>query len=515
MFVKLLNLLTNYNLKLNFFLIVLMNSIIGVIDVWIIQIIHSIKHASEISNGFIYIIAFRFIFYFIVIYVNSKFIFKFFDIASRNVYSRIFEAKNYSIFQEKKDERLKFLNAEILIVARGFLSQILTVLTETVILMLIIAGLVLTVSGELVLQILMCALPFALLQLGIARISSAQGSERSAADEGRYRIAREAGEFIDHIALFPREKFLEKRYHKFVERFSKSLLKSNVITQSMRLQIELFIACLALLVMLFSSLSLDEVFSTLAVVAFVTLRTVPSINKISAAYQQLKFSEVGVDDLLSFGGLNVESIHKEQRQFEGMRVQSVSKAHVFPPFTYYFEPGKSYAITGPSGSGKSTFMKIILGLDQNYTGKIELINTTSFKNINFAFVAQKIVLFHGTLLENIFMKPASEVSSLELDFLIELLSEFGLHYLDPSMICASDGSNFSGGERQRLNVIRALVRRPSIILMDEFTSALDQDVANRVLQICREKVATLIVITHDQSLLQHVDQEIKWKGDVK
>jgi len=315
--------------------------------------------------------------------------------------------------------------------------------------------------------------------------------------------------------LFPRENFLEERFYKFVERFSKSLLKSNVITQSMRLQIELFIACLTLLVLLFSPLSLDELFSTIAVVAFVTLRTVPSINKISAAYQQLKFSEAGVDDLLSFGGLNVEAIHKELRQFEGMRVQSLSKADIFPPFTYYFEPGKSYAITGPSGSGKSTFMNIILGLDQNYTGKIELINTTSFTNINFAFVAQKIVLFHGTLLENIFMKPANEVSSLELGFFKELLSEFGLHYLDPSMICGSDGSNFSGGERQRLNVIRALVRSPSIILMDEFTSALDHEVAKRVLQICCEKVSTLIVITHDQSLMQYLDHEIKWKGDLK
>ena len=384
MFVKLLNLLTNYNLKLNFFLIVLMNSIIGVIDVWIIQIIHSIKHASEISNGFIYIIAFRFIFYFIVIYVNSKFIFKFFDIASRNVYSRIFEAKNYSIFQEKKDERLKFLNAEILIVARGFLSQILTVLTETVILMLIIAGLVLTVSGELVLQILMCALPFALLQLGIARISSAQGSERSAADEGRYRIAREAGEFIDHIALFPREKFLEKRYHKFVERFSKSLLKSNVITQSMRLQIELFIACLALLVMLFSSLSLDEVFSTLAVVAFVTLRTVPSINKISAAYQQLKFSEVGVDDLLSFGGLIRFRTFFSKSFIFSLLVQLRTKknrfmaslANILLIYLYQSDVGRgavvSESIFFPHPSG------IIIGSGTTLEGKIIVFDRTSF-----------------------------------------------------------------------------------------------------------------------------------------
>jgi ATP-binding cassette, subfamily B, bacterial len=189
--------------------------------------------------------------------------------------------------------------------------------------------------------------------------------------------------------------------------------------------------------------------------------------------------------------------------------------------------GETIAFVGPSGSGKTTLMKLLVGLYRPQEGKI-LYNGLDETELRFddlrnqiGFVTQDTNLFSGTIKENLlFVNP----SATDEDLVIALnraacqnlmaRAEKGLE-----TTIGEGGLKLSGGEKQRLSIARALLRKPKLLLFDEATSALDslteEEITDTIRDISSEGTQITILIAHRLSTIMHADRiYVLEKGDV-
>lgn len=160
------------------------------------------------------------------------------------------------------------------------------------------------------------------------------------------------------------------------------------------------------------------------------------------------------------------------------------------------------SVVGPSGSGKSTFLKLCCHLispssgDVRYKGKsvMEYNPTELRKSIAYCF--QTPYLFGDTVMDNISFPFSIRSQAVDMDRVLELLTAFKLDkdYLNREV------KNLSGGEKQRLALIRTLLFRPDILLLDEVTSALDMDntlIVEDSIKTLNKDGVTILWITHN------------------
>lgn len=183
-------------------------------------------------------------------------------------------------------------------------------------------------------------------------------------------------------------------------------------------------------------------------------------------------------------------------------------------FSLSVGPGQQVALVGGSGSGKSTVSRLISGLYSPWEGTIR-VDGQRLKDIprsalaaSVSFVDQDIFLFEGTVRDNVALWDPSVpddavVAALEDAALYEVVARRpgGIH----SRV-EQDGRNFSGGQRQRLEIARALVRRPSILVLDEVTSALDAETEQIIIDNLRRRGCACVVIAHRLSTVRDSDE---------
>lgn len=179
--------------------------------------------------------------------------------------------------------------------------------------------------------------------------------------------------------------------------------------------------------------------------------------------------------------------------------------------------GDTIAFVGPSGSGKSTLVKLLVGLYRPVHGDI-LYDKVSINELRYnrirrqlGFVTQDTQLFSGTIRENLlFVKPdateAEMFAALEDASAMPIVNNTG-NGLDT--VLGEGGKKLSGGEKQRLSIARALLRKPRLLIFDEATSALDslteEQITETVKKISAGKQQMTILIAHRLSTILHAD----------
>ena len=185
-------------------------------------------------------------------------------------------------------------------------------------------------------------------------------------------------------------------------------------------------------------------------------------------------------------------------------------------FSLHIEPGRSIAIVGSSGCGKSTLAKLITGLYKPWSGEvlfdgrnIESISSEEFTN-SVAAIDQNIVLFDDTVAQNIRMWD----HSIE-DFTMmmacndaQIRNDIVSRPEGFATRLVKGGQNFSGGQRQRMEIATALAKEPVVLIMDEATSALDPKTEDEVMQSVRMMGPTLVIVAHRLSTIRDCDEII-------
>ena len=201
--------------------------------------------------------------------------------------------------------------------------------------------------------------------------------------------------------------------------------------------------------------------------------------------------------------------------------------HAINDISFTVKTGETIAFVGPSGSGKTTMMKLLVGLYRPQTGKI-LYNGIDENNINFddlrnqiGFVTQDTQLFSGTIKENLmFVNPAAPEEDLY-DVLNKASCQNLLTRAEKGLdtMIGEGGLKLSGGEKQRLSIARALLRKPKLLIFDEATSSLDSLTEEEITATMRDVSATgdqiTILIAHRLSTIMHADRiYVLEKGDI-
>lgn len=191
---------------------------------------------------------------------------------------------------------------------------------------------------------------------------------------------------------------------------------------------------------------------------------------------------------------------------------------VLSGFNARIEAGRSYAVVGPSGSGKSTIFDLMLGFYEPDAGEI-VIDGVPLRKRNrrqvrsrFALISQQVAILNDSVANNIrFGYPATDddvkaaCAAVCIDSYIEGLPD------GYETLLNFQGSNLSGGQRQRIAIARGIVRRPDVLLLDESTTGLDQDIRDRVVDNIIRTFKSRIVIfsTHDQDVVARADETIR------
>lgn len=330
--------------------------------------------------------------------------------------------------------------------------------------------------------------------------------------------------YVKFTKIYNYTDFLIKPLTKKNDELKKTLLENQkytyILTVSEQIIVMIFQICLYIIG------GVQVINGKLSVGMFTIMSTylgnvITSFKYFSTLYQQYLSAYVSYQRIIEFenlkddncGNMNIEDV--EEIFLDNFSYTYNTQNKIIDNINYKFKVNEIYFISGKNGSGKTTLVNSILGLYSEYDGNI-LVDGYSIKNINMYSFREKFVSFidqHGLLInssiyENISLNQNISIKTIEtylLDFgLIKAYNEAN-EYLSKNINELS--SNLSGGECQKICLIREFLRNKKVMIFDEPTSYLDVYSKNVFIKYVRnlKENHIVIIISHDEELFQKID----------
>ena len=281
---------------------------------------------------------------------------------------------------------------------------------------------------------------------------------------------------------------------------------------------------LTLLYLIFRNIVTPGQYLSLMFYGFFIFGPMQEIGNIIISYREAQASLHNFDTLMKKEVEQKPQTPKQIGAIEKLEFKKVSFKHQSASYkalndiSFEVKNGETIAFVGPSGSGKSTLVKLLVGLYRPKEGTI-FYNNINGNEFDFdelrnqiGFVTQDTQLFAGTIKENLlFVNPNATAEDLDLALKkssATALIERADNGIDT--IIGEGGLKLSGGEKQRIAIARALLRRPNLLIFDEATSALDsiteEEITSTIKHISEEKEQVTVLIAHRLSTIMHADR---------
>lgn len=330
------------------------------------------------------------------------------------------------------------------------------------------------------------------------------------------------------------------KHQLFTDRFNKAAIlcsqyleKTGFLSSIPRYIVELimiyFIALSCLILMVMGN-DVAQTLSTMSVFAFAAIRLIPSVNAISRAILQLRFGHdtinrlyrrMASEDAQLCKSPKINSLKGELFDFQDIKVVNVSFGYganklVLEDLSLKVKKNQICAIIGQSGSGKSTLVNLMLGFIKPSKGDI-LINNKPVEDVRtlwlqkIAYLPQDTLILDTSLRHNVTLADDDVTYDNEV---IAFLHKVGLKSYLQSLESGLDtrlgenGAFMSGGQKQRIAIARALFHKREILVLDEITSALDEDSEASIMDelLSLRDHCTIIIITHSKKFLNICDK---------
>ncbi|MBX7043734.1 MAG: ABC transporter ATP-binding protein/permease [Ignavibacteria bacterium] len=265
-------------------------------------------------------------------------------------------------------------------------------------------------------------------------------------------------------------------------------------------------------------------FFTLFIYSFFIFGPLQELGNILNIYREAEVSLGKFKDIMSIPAdpkpLDPVKIGKvDKLVFENVSFKHQSSTtYALSDISFGLESGDTIAFVGPSGSGKTTLVKLLLGLYRPESGRI-MYNEISYDKLDLddlrekiGFVSQDTQLFSGTIRENLLFVNPKATDAECYDVLKKAACDTLLARADKGLdtVIGEGGVKVSGGEKQRLSIARALLRKPDMLIFDEATSALDsiteEGINETIRNITEERDHITIMIAHRLSTIMHSDR---------
>ena len=350
---------------------------------------------------------------------------------------------------------------------------------------------------------------------------------------------------IREVIINGMEKMFLQKFDVHNKENAKVGINKDTTTQMPRLILELIgmITFVTLVMFLLSKgKKITEIFVIVGVFFYAAIRLLPAVSKIVQAIQSIRFNYAVVDviykELSNLDNeINISSENRDQdndmkKDLEFNKL-SFSDVNFKYPNSYEknlsdinidIHNGDKIGIIGQTGSGKSTFINLLCGLLHPNGGKIningkDLIKEEKAWQKNIGYVPQNVSIIDESILFNIALED--DLKKIDINKIDKLLKQVSLYdhvYSLPNTIhelAGESGAKLSGGQRQRLGIIRALYKDPSILILDEATSSLDEKTEDLIIKKLFNNTyqKTIISISHRQSSLKYCSRILEVKNN--
>lgn len=484
------------------------------------------------------------------IFLNQRAVF-----LTESLLNRLFQAPSQEVIRARGSQKTLFsLSAGVGHITSGILGSFTLMVTDIILFASLFLGIlfadVITATTALVIYI------FIALTLYVRVNKSNQEIAASLTNLTVNNNTR----ILELLGVY-RELFLRESWHTFVEKIIQDR-NSYVVKQAQQKMIPIFnkyileivsVVMFALVCTIqFTQNESARAAGNLALFAVASSRIIPSLLRIQQNFITISSSSVAATDTFRL----IEELNEQLKEVSPNQQTKKLEFANTPPLislnnvSYHFnsesgvgiqnvslilEPGQFLALVGKSGAGKSTILDLILGLKEPSSGEVlydhvPLNKYKSKKKLTIGFVPQSTVLINASIRENILLGVSNEVPDsewyrrvLDITGVSDLLKRRSISDLE---IVGENGSNLSGGEKQKIGLARAIINKPVLLILDEATSSLDEkadrDFGNLLYDVHKESNLTIVMVAHRSSTVSRAkeiavirDGTIEAKGSIQ
>lgn len=446
----------------------------------------------------------------------------------------------YSYFLTRNSNDLsKNILSETQALVGNILIPILDIISRSVITLLVV-GLLIYINPMLALIALATlSIAFIVIFLVFQNFLLRIGEERIKAQTERYKVINEGFIGIKHVKITGKESFFVDLFSKPAQKYAQTQAYGGCIGELPRYALEIVAFGIILLVALFllkdENSNINEFLPIISLYAFAGYRLMPNLQSIYRHMARIKFNLPVLYTLLQdkngdTSQININTEIIEPLPFEkdillekiGFQYDSAHEP-AFNDISLHIEKNTTIGIVGKTGSGKTTLIDILCGLLSPSSGRVivdgEEINSDNTRSwqAHISYVSQHIFLADDTILKNIaFGLKEDEIDEqrvIEAAKMAQIDDHINSLPESYNSFIGENGIRLSGGQRQRIALARSIYMEKSILIIDEGTSALDDETETKVLETIKSLALqkTIIIISHRPNTLGFCDKIIEIK----